>query len=86
MSWEDDEEEEGGSEAWRPSLFVFFILRSKVPFSSTSMSGSCRVHRHRCWTQLSRKDGSGRVRGPWDRVPWTRCRGSLDAPSSGWTG
>lgn len=38
--WEDEEDEDGGSGAWTPSLFVFFMLRSKVPFSSTSMSDS----------------------------------------------
>lgn len=43
MCWEDEDEEGEGSAGCRPSLFVFFMLRSKVPFSSTSMSDSCRV-------------------------------------------
>lgn len=44
MSCEDEDEEDGGSGGWMPSLLVFFMLRSKVPFSSTSMSDSYRVH------------------------------------------
>lgn len=40
MCWDDKDEEDGGSGGWTPSLLVFFILRSKVPFSSTSMSDS----------------------------------------------
>lgn len=43
MSWEDEDEEDEGSEGCIPSLLVFFMLRSKVPFSSTSMSVSYRV-------------------------------------------
>lgn len=45
MSWEDEEEEGEGSGGSRPSRFVFFMLRSKVPFSSTSMSDSCKEQR-----------------------------------------
>lgn len=68
--WEEDEEEEGGSETWSPSLFVFFMLRSKVPFSSTSMSDSCRVQTQTLDTAQHRERGKRRR---------TLGQGSLDA-------
>lgn len=99
--WEDEDEEDDGSGDCMPSLLVFFMLRSKVPFSSTSMSDSYRVQKGKNWSKQNIGEYQSAVQlscwakfnivpkkasVPWCRALWVYCWESLVSPSSEWTG